>query len=443
MQQEGGEAMTKMGEETGLAAAAAAVGESAAAAACGGPAAGGGELRWEVKDAWAEVGASQAEWDALAAGMGGSVYMSYDWCRVWWRHYGGGRRRLRVFTFREADGRLVGVLPMFVERLWLGPTWVVVGKMVGSDSALTLCTPVVMAEHAARAFGVVMEELTGREGCDLVSFGPMLEAYAGLGALREAAGGAGARGGYALVRDEQAGVHTRFTVPETTEAYLGSLSKKKRAHLRRQMREFEKAHRVGVEVVRDAGEMWREFGRFREMHARQWRAQGKLGHFEDWPGSVAFNEELIATQGALGRLATVRITADGEPVAYFYGYEFGWRYFWRLAARELGEKWDEYGLGTIGIYEKMKMGIADGMREIEAGIGHYDYKLQWGGEERALRKVVVGSRGRWSRLRVGAFLRMAELLHLAYYRVWYLRVAPKLPAGMRRPLWRLWIRTRV
>jgi len=38
-------------------------------------------------------------------------------------------------------------------------------------------------------------------------------------------------------------------------------------------------------------------------------------------------------------------------------------------------------------------------------------------------------------------LAYADLLHLAYYRVWYIRVAPRLRV-LSRPLWRSWIRRR-
>ncbi|HOO18551.1 MAG TPA: hypothetical protein PLU99_15775, partial [Phycisphaerae bacterium] len=50
------------------------------------------------------------DWDRFVERVGGDVYFSFDWCRIWWRHYA-YRRRLCVFVFRAA-GELVAILPM-------------------------------------------------------------------------------------------------------------------------------------------------------------------------------------------------------------------------------------------------------------------------------------------------------------------------------------------
>ncbi len=48
----------------------------------------------------------------------------------------------------------------------------------------------------------------------------------------------------------------------------------------------------------------------------------------------------------------------------------------------------------------------------------------------------------WCRLRASLFASLSRLLHLCYYRIWFSRLAPRLPFK-RRPLWKLWIRTRL
>ena len=79
---------------------------------------------------------------------------------------------------------------------------------------------------------------------------------------------------------------------------------------------------------------------------------------------------------------------------------------------------------------------------VEAGPGHYEYKLLLGAEEHPLRRVVISGPSALSRWRSALLLRWADLLHLIYYRAWHRRIAPRLGRSG-RPLLGLWIRTRV
>ena len=56
---------------------------------------------------------------------------------------------------------------------------------------------------------------------------------------------------------------------------------------------------------------------------------------------------------------------------------------------------------------------------------------------------VTADQSRAARFQLG--LTQADLIHLLYYRVWFLKLAPRLrqKLGLKpRPLWRLWIRSR-
>jgi hypothetical protein len=84
----------------------------------------------------------------------------------------------------------------------------------------------------------------------------------------------------------------------------------------------------------------------------------------------------------------------------------------------------------------------DGLRDVEAGPGHYEYKMRLGAEEHPLRRVVLAAPTAAARARTALLLRWADLLHLVYYRGWFLKLAPRLGRSG-RPLWGPWIRTRV
>jgi CelD/BcsL family acetyltransferase involved in cellulose biosynthesis len=244
------------------------------------------------------------------------------------------------------------------------------------------------------------------------------------------------------VSDNALGPHTVFELPGDFDAYLRSLDKKQRGNHRRAMQALRESFDVSVDVVEDASELAAEFPKFVRMHEAQWRAEGKLGHFRDWPRSEEFHADLVRELGAAGRAHLVRLTLSGEAVSYQLCYSFGDTLHWILPARVVRPELDRHSLGRLGVVHLVEFAIGAGFRRVEAGIGRYDYKLQLGAVERTARSVVVVAAARSSRVRVALFTRLAAGLDVVYYRGWFQRVAPRLPLP-RAPLSNTWIRTRL
>jgi hypothetical protein len=86
----------------------------------------------------------QPQWDAFMEVAGGEIYLTYDWCRIWWKYYGGSRE-LKIFLFRH-QGDLVGILPLFFDRMWLGPISVRMVSIVGTDFGITTASVPIRKE---------------------------------------------------------------------------------------------------------------------------------------------------------------------------------------------------------------------------------------------------------------------------------------------------------
>jgi hypothetical protein len=136
----------------------------------------------------------------------------------------------------------------------------------------------------------------------------------------------------------------------------------------------------------------------------------------------------------------MHLDADSRTISRMHSYRFGRHLHWRLPAREIGEDWDRLSIGNAALVKSIEAAIDMGITRLEAGPGHYDQKLRHGAHEYPLASFLV-VRPRTS-ARVRLLLAAAELIHLVYYRIWRLKIAPRLPwrAG---PLWRAWIRTRL
>ena len=129
-------------------------------------------LRLEVHHDWASAAGVEHEWDALAEQTGADISLCPAMARVWWRHYGRGTLRVLCFWTTPHPGharRLVGVLPMFVENLRIGPVGVRVARLLGSDSTITVTSPPVEPSHAGAVYGRALEHLFGEDRCDAVN----------------------------------------------------------------------------------------------------------------------------------------------------------------------------------------------------------------------------------------------------------------------------------
>jgi CelD/BcsL family acetyltransferase involved in cellulose biosynthesis len=389
-------------------------------------------------DSFEGAGVSREEWDQLVRDVGADLYVTYDWCRIWWRHYG-GNRRLRLYIFRAGE-RLVGLAPMFIERVRIGPVSLRIAKRVGADFALTIFVLPLTAEYVEIAYRELMKRLIDGANCDAVWFGFVPGTDPTLSGLREAC--CSLKNLVTVARDAPAGPHTSFHLPETFDAYLASLNKRQRQNYRRDVNFLNKHFEVGRDIVKDSARGGAAFAQFKIMHDKQWLAEGKLGHFGDWPYSESFNTDLVTELSRLGRFRMVHLLADQKIVSSQYAFVFGNCCYWRLPARAVDERLERFGLGRLGLMALIEAMISEGVRQIEAGVGHYDYKVQLGGKELQIHTLLVVSRRRGVVSRARLFLKFADLLHLVYYRVWRLRVAPRLPLPI-GSLWRIWIRFRI
>ena len=396
----------------------------------------GTALRLQVASDWTEVEPFGQDWDALILEIGGDIYFTYDWCRTWWRHYS-RNRELRILLFWQ--GRtLVSLLPLVIDRLWLGPIPIRLAKMLGSDFTTVVLNPPVAPAHAQAVYRASLQHLLGEDRCEAVWFGPLAGSRPHRQDLREACQACGPAV-LKIIRDRDIGVHTIFHLPDTFEQYLAELDKSQRGNYRRDRRHLDKQCPLRLEKIEDPNRIEDEFERFLAMHEAQWSAQGMLGHFGDWPGAEAFNRDLVRTMAAQGRLRLERLTAGAEVAAYDYSFQVGERLYWRLPARRTGEPWERLGLGRVSLVARIEAAIGAGVRQMEGGAGHYDYKVRLGATEYPLGSMLIAG-GPVARAKGHLLCRCADLLHLAYYRVWFSRLAPRLPVR-RRPLWGMWIRS--
>ncbi len=367
------------------------------------------------------------QWDRAVLALGGPLYMSYDWCRLWWQFYGASKD-LRLFIFYSGEG-IVAIVPIYIETIGLAPFRLKLARLVGANAPPRVFDPPVHKAYASKVWEAVVTYLFARERCDLLSFGPFSEHYQPAFSLRQVV-----EAHAELVRKPvtvQRGVRTVFPLPSSYEEYFNSLESTERKIRSRYLRALERAWAVRTEVVRDPGSVEREFEEFVRQHTSQWAGEGRPGHFHAWPNALEFHRALVGAQGRLGRLRFIKLMAGDEIAANLYTYAFGKTLYAELPARQTGRQWERFSLGCTGVIKLIEAAINEGFQDMESGMGHYDYKVRLNGKEQRVAVLRVRAKGAASRVRAWACSAAREIVTLFAHKIWYRRICPRLPKSMR------------
>ena len=400
------------------------------------------DLTWIT--AAADLAPLQAEWQALATRVRADVFTLPDWFAVWWDHFGRGQR-LHCLVARH-QGRLVGVLPFCSRVLWIGPLPLRIARLAGFDPNCIAFQLALEDDWARPVFAAALQHLLGPDSCAAVSFTPVSDLAGYLPVLH----GLGEAGGKFALCDDPAGSHVIFDFTGSFDDYLALLTKKRRSQFRRDVKGLQDIFAMTRD---DFAPDATEFDEFVSFHGQQWQATGKGGHFNDWPGSAAFYHDVAARTAKGAKLVQLdRLNGTGGPngkggaLATEFSLLAGPTAHWRLPARRLDPDVDRLSAGKVVFILMFERMIKAGITRVEAGRGDYGYKLDYGGQSVAVHRLIVTGGGGMAWLRLKAVLGWADLLNLLYYRIWFLKLSPRLrqrSGGKPQPLWRSWIRTRL
>jgi CelD/BcsL family acetyltransferase involved in cellulose biosynthesis len=398
------------------------------------------DIETEVFEDFDKLAALQPEWDAFVEAAGGEIYLTYDWCRIWWKYYG-CHRDLKIFLFR-CQGDIVGIIPLFFDKAWLGPVWARLGRIIGTDFSLTTVSLPVrrgFIDDVIRR----LSEILGEYQWDIINIGPVSGLYSDFEPLQEMC----ERHFSPLfkVESKASDVQAYLKLPLSWEEYLSSLSKKRQESIRRSYKKIDKLKEIkGVTLVAEFANddnFGSFFNEFVGMHQSHWQKIGKLGHFGDWPLSLEFHRELAAVQLRRNRLRLIKIRIGDDCLGYSYTYLFGRIYYGFLQARSGMEEYDRLGFGNVIYAKEVELAFADHAEYIDLMQGNCEHKTSMGAKDYAIKNLYIYACSPLVQLRLRLFRILAKLLNTCYYKIWFSRVAPKL-RFRRGPLWKICIRTR-
>ncbi|HEX2255503.1 MAG TPA: GNAT family N-acetyltransferase [Afifellaceae bacterium] len=310
----------------------------------------------------AELDVLTPEWWALWRRLPQTTpFQSPAWLIPWWRSFRPGE--LRTIAV-EADGRLVGLAPLYLESGPLGRRLLPLGVSL-SDYLDLLLDP----DHAEAAGAAIMAHLVEAEwDWDVLE-------------LQELPPGAAA---LSLVAppgmEESAGEHSACPVlalPDRLESLREVIPTRQRRKLN--LARNRAARAGGVEIREaDAATAREHLEALFAVHRAQWQSRGTSGVL-DGEAVQRFHRSAVGGLVETGLATLYLLELGGRSVGAFYGFRHNGRVLFYLTGFD--PEYERISPGTLLIAHAIEAALAQGAREFHFLRGREPYKYRWGAED--------------------------------------------------------------
>jgi CelD/BcsL family acetyltransferase involved in cellulose biosynthesis len=300
--------------------------------------------------------ALREEWSALPLP---TIFGTWEWQSAWWRQFGAGKTLL-LHAVRGADGRLDGVLPLYLARK--GPVRVVrfVGHPQGDElGPVGRWSPAAAAAALAEALAGIRHDLFLGEQLPGDESWPSL-----LGARRW--------------RLESSPV-LRFG--GVWDAFLQTRSGNFRQQLGRRERRLRAAYNVEFRLADDVERLDEDLDVLFALHRAHW---GRDSGF----GPEGFHREVARQALEHGRLRLWFLSLDGRPAATWFGFRVGGVETYYQAGRDPAH--DADSVGFVLLAHTIRAALDDGIGEYRFLRGPESYKGRFANSDPGLETVALG-----------------------------------------------------
>ena len=327
-------------------------------------------LRISVVSEVADFDLLEPDWvDLQSRHADSSIFLSWNWQRLWWKHYG-SNRRLCILVARH-EQRVVGLLPLYLERHCRAGGLIVARKLrqigVGGDTAPDDLGGLFLPEHE-QAVCLAMARFLILEfrQWDMLDWSDLASGSSLARALDAELRAAGLR--VSCVASEPI---TFGRLPGSWDEYRRSMSRNRREVLGRKRRKFEALPGAGTALVETGSELAGAFERLAELHRLRWSGRTER------PGLSTsqyrgFHRELM--QGLLqqGQLRLLGLELGGRTIAMIYGMQYKGRFCFFQSGFD--PAYAAYSPGDVLMGYAVELAIKQGCEIFDMLKGDHEYK---------------------------------------------------------------------
>jgi CelD/BcsL family acetyltransferase involved in cellulose biosynthesis len=317
--------------------------------------------------------AVEERWRELATERG-NAFLTPEWFRCWWRHYGEDATPF-VAVARTDDGGVRGLLPLLLPSSGRPRVCRLAGANLG-DHFHPVSRPEDEVEVAAAA-GEALAEAPGPWSVIALDHVELERPW-----LQALTGATGART-RSFVRAPAPLPLIDLTQHADWDAYLGSRSSNLRQQVRRFERRLAKDHEVSLRRTQTREELRADLAVLFDLHDRRWEGRTSLSS----ETARAFHSDFAAAALERGWLRLWLLEVDGEAVAAWYGWRIGGRYAYYNSGFDPARSALRPGLVLLaGV---IRSALEEGAEEFDFLLGDESYKFRFAERSRTVHNVTV------------------------------------------------------
>lgn len=306
-----------------------------------------------------------------------SIFLSWNWQRLWWKHYG-AERRLRIVVVSDG-ARVVGLLPLYVEsQRKLGGLLearklrqIGVGGDTAPDDLGALLLPGFESLAVARMIHFLARQCPDWNMLDWSD----LPAESTLGsALAEGLAQAGLRTSCSWSEPISYG-----DLPSTWDAYRSSLSRNRRETMGRKRRKFEAQAGAGLRVIDSPQALDAGFEQLARLHQLRWTGRTERPGFST-AQYRGFHLELMHALLRQGQLHLLALEMEGRTIAMLYGMQYKKRFCFFQSGFD--PAYAAFSPGDVLMGLAVEFAILQGCTVFDMLKGDHDYKRHFVQQER-------------------------------------------------------------
>ena len=334
--------------------------------------------------------ALEQEWNALAWKSDSHIFQTYEWNRIWWKHFGTNKKLHIVAVYLE--NKLVGIAPFFEDDVHLFDHKVYsclrfLGSYVSQPEGEPLTGSISYSDYLGCIIHPEYENLF----CRLIlqhfkevksEFNEIiLDEVSEDSAIYHTMIPLMGKSNYELsYQVEQASSSPVIQLDPTWKAYLDSLSVKDRYNARRYFKRSKKGNKKAfkIEKIENTDELSGVLENMIRMHQQQWNSRGFAGTFAEKRMREFFIEiaEVFYENGWIELNTAVPEEADVEYVAVDAILTYKDRVYLMHRGMDKDSLYRKQGPGNVLLYARLNKAINDGMKVFDMLRGEEEFKLR-------------------------------------------------------------------
>ena len=305
-------------------------------------------------------------WDELLdGGKDDHVFMTMEWLTTWWKHYSDNRKLLLLIV--EDEKRVLAVAPLMETTYKLFGLKLQMIEFVGtphSDYHAFICLEKSLV-CLRMLMSYVRECLTTWDCIELKDIPENTETARILKLIS---------GEPMELEERKLDLCPSIPLPQTFEEYFRKLGKTTRKRLRQGKRKLGSNHKVEFRRYDEIGSVEESMKTFFDLHQKRFQSKGAPGLFVD-ETFRNFHLEVAKRFAEKGWLRLYFLTVDDEAVSAVYAFLYKSKLYYYLSGFD--PKYSKYGVGNLTTKNLVRIGIEEGLKELDFMRGGHLYKTHW------------------------------------------------------------------